>query len=289
MNIPAWPQTVTIDVAAAAAGEGRGERASSPLPVQAGGWIALVVCVAAFVALVRPLPGHRVPLDDTLLHALNHAMARIPFIGLQTTLLGIDVPQLFLASAAVALWFRRPVRQEFRGSVLVAFAAFFPTYVLARVLEHVGHRVRPLVGVPLQPLGDPAAFHQTQSAMSHWGSFPSDHAALWAIAVVVAFSVGRRAGFVFLAVGLYLCALRIAFGYHWPSDIAGGAVLGTAIILVLLRIAAACRPAIDRVLAVSERHASFAAVVAFVLLSEFANAFHFTQMIASSLHGRIFH
>jgi undecaprenyl-diphosphatase len=207
----------------------------------------------------------------------------------QTTLLGIDVPQLFLASAAVALWFHRPASRQSRVYVLVAFAAFFATYVLARVLQHVGHRPRPLVNVPLHPLGDPAAFHQTQAAMSHWGSFPSDHAALWAIATIVAFAVGRRAGFVFLAIGLYLSALRVGFGYHWPSDIAGGAALGCAIILVLLAIANASRSLIDRILAFGQARPSIAAVVSFVVLSEFADAFHFTQMIASSLHTRLFH
>jgi membrane-associated phospholipid phosphatase len=119
----------------------------------------------------------------------------------------------------------------------------------------------------LQTIGDSTAFESARVGMTHWGSFPSDQAALLAIATILAFTVGRRSGLFFLVLSVYVCLFRIAFGYHWPSDIAGGALLGTAVIGVALRLHGRLRRLTDGVLGFAQNKPSTAAAIGFVLLA----------------------
>jgi undecaprenyl-diphosphatase len=64
-------------------------------------------------------------------------------------------------------------------------------------------------------------------------SFPSDHAtAAFAIAVSIALR-SRRAGPIALAMAIAVSVARVAVGRHYPSDVLGGALLGTTAALVL--------------------------------------------------------
>jgi undecaprenyl-diphosphatase len=68
---------------------------------------------------------------------------------------------------------------------------------------------------------------------SHDPSFPSDHAtAAFAIAVSL-FLRSRRVGFLALGMAIILAIARVAVGVHYPGDVIGGALLGTAAALAL--------------------------------------------------------
>jgi undecaprenyl-diphosphatase len=261
----------------------------APRNVERGGLIAIALCLLALGLLRIPL-SHSETVEVYVFHLVNVTMAHLPLIGVQTVVLDQDTPQLLIAAAAAALWFRRPMTGQFRTRILIAFGAFFPTYVVARMLQHLGHRMRPMIDQHLLPLGDPAALRADQADMSHWGSFPSDHSALLAIVTVVAFMVGRRVGLIALVLSCYSCLFRIAYGYHWPSDIAGGALLGTAIILMLLRWRHAFDPLLARVFTFIEDRPGLSAAIATVLLVEFSDGFRYTSLFASLvLHSRLFH
>jgi undecaprenyl-diphosphatase len=95
----------------------------------------------------------------------------------------------------------------------------------ATLLEWAVGRPRP----PLRYTEPPPLVH-----VPHSGSFPSGHTTTsFACATVLAAAVPRAAPL------LYLLALAIGFsriyvGVHWPLDVLGGIVLGTAIALLLL-------------------------------------------------------
>jgi undecaprenyl-diphosphatase len=68
---------------------------------------------------------------------------------------------------------------------------------------------------------------------SHDPSFPSDHAtAAFAIAVSL-YLRSRGVGVLALAIATVLGLARVAVGVHYPFDVVGGALLGTAAALVL--------------------------------------------------------
>lgn len=69
--------------------------------------------------------------------------------------------------------------------------------------------------------------------VSHDPSFPSDHAtAAFAIAVSI-FLRNRRLGLLTLGMAAVIGLSRVVVGIHYPSDIVGGAVLGTLAALAL--------------------------------------------------------
>lgn len=73
-------------------------------------------------------------------------------------------------------------------------------------------------------------------APSHDPSFPSDHAtAAFALAVAV-FAYHRRAGWLMIGVASVLAIARVAVGTHYPGDVVGGALLGTAVALLCVRV-----------------------------------------------------
>jgi undecaprenyl-diphosphatase len=68
-----------------------------------------------------------------------------------------------------------------------------------------------------------------------WCSFPSDHAALFAALAMGIFFRSRRAGAAMFAyVVLVTFVPRIYMGYHWPSDILAGSVMGILVAYIAL-------------------------------------------------------
>jgi undecaprenyl-diphosphatase len=71
---------------------------------------------------------------------------------------------------------------------------------------------------------------------SHSGSFPSNHAANTFAVATVLFRLHPLAGALGLLVAALVSYSRIYVGVHYPSDALGGALLGTAIGLLVLRL-----------------------------------------------------
>jgi undecaprenyl-diphosphatase len=71
----------------------------------------------------------------------------------------------------------------------------------------------------------------------HDHSFPSGHAATSFAAMTVLCAVVPRAAPVWVLLALAIAFSRVYVGVHYPLDILGGAVLGAAIAIALLRLA----------------------------------------------------
>ena len=167
------------------------------------------------------------------------------------------------------LWFDRDGSQ--RRDVVVALAAAIITAILSRGLQ-VGlpFHLRPLhtpgIGVHV-PVGvDPAI-------LNTFSSFPSDHAMLFFALSVPIWWRSRWLGAAAMLWTVLLIALpRVYLGYHFPSDVIAGAVLGVIVMVVLCRLISRMRLP-DRVVALSKTHPAAFYAVAFLVTFELALLF----------------
>jgi undecaprenyl-diphosphatase len=120
-----------------------------------------------------------------------------------------------------------------RERLLLGFGAVLITAVLSRVLQ-VSLPVR------LRPMHDLASGFMPLPGIdpllaSHWGSFPSDHAALLFALVTVIWQRSRWLGLLALVSALYCVLPRIYVGLHYFSDVTAGALLGVALVFLFER------------------------------------------------------
>jgi undecaprenyl-diphosphatase len=133
------------------------------------------------------------------------------------------------------IWFARTREEavaEKRKTILATFAGVIVALFLGKVIAlSLPFRVRPMDNPMLHlliPYGCP------DGRSSGWNSaFPSDHAILFVGLVTGIYLLSRRAGILsFLYVLLFILVPRIYLGYHYPTDLLGGAFLGVGCVLL---------------------------------------------------------
>jgi len=96
-------------------------------------------------------------------------------------------------------------------------------------IQLVVHRMRPRFAMPDLPW-PPYDIDWTDLIEN---AFPSDHAVLGFALVAIIWGASRRLGLVALAWAvLGVCVPRIVFGFHWPTDLIGGALIGVGGVLL---------------------------------------------------------
>jgi undecaprenyl-diphosphatase len=110
-----------------------------------------------------------------------------------------------------------------------------------------------------------------------WSSFPSDHAVLVFAIATATWAAARRLGLVSTAwATLAVCFPRIYFGYHYPSDILAGALLGAGMAALVAR-APVPRVATAALGCVEARVPAVVTLALFVLGYEFLSMFQGTR------------
>lgn len=156
------------------------------------------------------------PLFDTVVHAMN---ANPLFKG-----------YIFIS----ALWFVGSRRGESGDYFLLRWlGGLFLALVAARLVQDFGpFHARP-INTP--ELGLRAFRADDSNYFQRMSSFPSDHAALFFAMATALFSKVRRIGLLgFVWAALIVCLPRVYFGYHYPSDVIVGAVLGVLVMACAL-------------------------------------------------------
>jgi undecaprenyl-diphosphatase len=153
-------------------------------------------------------------LDYDLFRAINGLAGRNHLVDAIVVGCAKFLPVVF-ALALVGLWLTwRPMNQ--RAGFLAGLSAL------------VALGIGQLIGMAF-PRPRPYMAHQVNLLISPTAdtSFPSDHATLGFAVAILVWRYNRRAGTPLLLLALVLAFARIFVGAHYPTDVLGGAVLGT--------------------------------------------------------------
>jgi undecaprenyl-diphosphatase len=129
-------------------------------------------------------------------------------------------------------WFRPDVhKDDTRLHLICAIFACLVAVVIARGLAlMLPFRERPMVVAALHfqhPYGG------DYEGIIDWSSFPSDHAAVFFSLAMSIFFVWRAVGIAALSyVFLFIAMPRLYLGFHYPTDILGGALIGIVLALI---------------------------------------------------------
>ena len=112
-------------------------------------------------------------------------------------------------------------------------------------------------------------------------SFPSDHAALYFALAATICSVNRKIGYYALGLAFLLDAIRIYLGFHYLSDVIGGAGLGVVCVCVVqnLRIPSLTR----RLSAIYQAPGALFYAVAYCVTYSISTMFYDVRLIAAQL------
>jgi undecaprenyl-diphosphatase len=159
-------------------------------------------------------------MDTSILHALNafflhHDDVEDPVVAY------VNAAELLflgmLVGAFVLVGGHR--RYDARRAAVAAGISAAVALAIASVLSGIVDRPRPFVA-------DPGTVHLFANHAADPG-FPSDHATA-AFAIAVSLLLRKRAwGAIVLVFAAILAVGRVAMGIHYPSDVAGGAALGS--------------------------------------------------------------
>jgi undecaprenyl-diphosphatase len=176
-------------------------------------------------------------LDELFLLYINRPAGRSPL--LDSVVFNIADSTILQGGAFVALyWWLWFERGPHRRDVVTGLIGGIVAVLVSRALQ-VGlpFHARPLhtPDVPVRlPIG------VSSDTLNTFSSFPSDHAVLFFALALPLWTRSRALGLAAMAwTLLVICLPRLYLGYHWPSDVIAGAVVGLALMLALRPLIAA--------------------------------------------------
>lgn len=186
-------------------------------------------------------------LDDTVFHALNRSVANPAFDAVFPILTALHQQKWCLVSVAavavVALW--KGDRRARLWVVAALLSVGASDLVCSKGIKRFVERQRPCQSVAL---GDTGALPFNVRVVNPdrcpgSRSFPSNHAAnMAALGIVCGWFTRGRKRWLWGLLPLVIGYTRIYLGYHYPSDVVGGWVVGALIASMVLALA---RKALD--------------------------------------------
>jgi undecaprenyl-diphosphatase len=179
-----------------------------------------------------------------LLLWLNHGLATYPTLYNACLFVTDEGADLAVLLTGAWLWFwtdrqrtandhilRVRTRTESRARLLAFGCGAVGAYVVARLIAMQLDMARPFATY-LPVHGTEGAFDDLRT----FGAFPSDHAALLG-ALPVAFRYwSPTLGRVWIALAVCLSLVRVAVGFHYPSDMVAGAAIGAVSVAIAMAI-----------------------------------------------------
>jgi membrane-associated phospholipid phosphatase len=176
----------------------------------------------------------------------------------------------------VALWFSGDYGKR-RSRMLAGLLATCLATILSVWLQwHITPHIRPLLDPALHlNIVDP----QWAAIFGRQGSFPSDTGTLFFSLAAIIFLENRLVGCLcFLWVLVIIGAIRVIFGWHYPSDIVGSLILGPACVYLFIKIPYIV-PLFERALKLFESRMYIVHALLFVFFADANNSFAGLQQI----------
>lgn len=183
------------------------------------------------------------------------------------------------------IWFQADERRDdTRRMIVASLIAALITSAVARLAQlGLPFHQRPLHA----SLGLNVPLSITPETLKTWSSFPSDHAVLFLALCVPIWSWSRWLGIAAFCWALVVvCLPRIYLGYHYPSDVLAGAVVGI-LLMVALRAALVRTPLPGWIVRWSGSHPRGFAVIAFLFALELAALFENTRHFGAAAAGLV--
>ena len=228
--------------------------------------------------------------DSTIIHFVNgFAQTSKPFDAL-TVFIADDsfIKGGVIVSILWFFWFQKTSKRTFnRERIIVSIISSLVAIVVARVLaSSLPFRLRPLLNTDLnfvKPFGTTAASLET------WSSFPSDHAVMFFSLATGIFLISKKIGILtYLYVLVIICFPRVYLGYHYPTDILTGAIIGVLITLIVSTNTIS-QPIIQKVFQFSSRYTGLFYTLFFLLAYEISRLFFEIRAAGSYLFNHILH
>ena len=171
------------------------------------------------------------PFDLWIVHAVNqfahHSWMFDKLLGELSS--NILITSGLITALFCHLWVREsPTSERDRSFVLSGVVLTTLALVVARTMALLlPFRERPWVSSAAHfraPFGDETF------PLIHWSSFPSDHAVMYFALATSLFLASRKLGiFAYCHAVVLVCFPLIYFGFHYPTDLIAGALIGTGI------------------------------------------------------------
>ena len=133
-------------------------------------------------------------------------------------------------------WFRNDEHQSHhRKHIISILISCVVAIIVARGLAlTLPFRLRPL---HQQGLNFLPPYGVKLTTFERWSSFPSDHAVLFTTLSIGLLFISRKVGiFALLYTALFILFPRIYLGFHYPTDIIAGVIIGITIALLSVRL-----------------------------------------------------
>jgi len=213
---------------------------------------------SAWQRALAPVGGMLARVDETGLRSIDGRAGESELVdSLMVRLNENDAYTVPIVLLLTWLWFLPPGSErgrEAREQVALTLTSMVAAIAAARILTKLWPYPRPLVTEPWVQVVSPDV---GVAGAAHAGAaYPSDHPAQLA-AVVVSLLLWNRLGPVaaFAAVpALVMTAPRLYIGWHYPTDMVGGALVGALAAGTVHLGRAAVQPALQRGLAWADRY-----------------------------------